>query len=709
MASSREPLSVTHPELVAQADGWDPASFTSGSERIKSWKCSESHIWEATIASRAKGSSCPHCSGRVVLSGFNDLKTTHPSLAAEAHSWDPTTLTAKSKEKRAWECQQGHVWDAEVRSRSVIGASCAFCEGRRAISGINDLATLHPLVAAEAHGWDPGFVNPNSHKKLEFICAVGHVCLQAVRRRVEATGCPVCQNDRVLIGYNDLMTTHPELAAEAEGWDPTTVTAGTHKKLQWKCPLEHTWTTGITNRTKDGTGCPSCSGRLAIPGETDLATTHPILAGEAVGWDPTTVKAGTNRKLKWRCVRGHEWLSEPSTRALLGTGCPYCSGLRVIVGETDLATTHPELAAEAVGWDPTTIAAGNDAKRRWRCSRNHEWEAQTYSRAGQGTGCPYCSGLHVIVGETDLATTHPELAAEADGWDPTTVGKGGGRKSWVCPLGHSYFATVHNRTYMNSGCSICANKQVLIGYNDLTTTHPEIAAQADGWDPTTVTAGSSKRRQWCCSKSHGWTTPINYRLESGCPYCSNKAVLSGYNDLMTTHPELAAEAEGWDPTTVIAGSNQKRKWRCSEGHTWNAVVGSRAVGRGCPSCAQYGFNPSLPGWLYFLEHDGWELFQIGITNYPDRRIGRHKSSGWITIEIRGPMDGSLAKSFETSILKSLRKRGASMAHKTDIRQFDGWTEAWTKDSLSVTNFKQLLDWVYEDDENIADLMSAKDK
>jgi hypothetical protein len=703
MANPPKPsLAETHPELVAQVDGWDPASFASGSERVKPWKCSEGHTWEATIASRVKGSSCPHCSGRVVLAGFNDLKTTHPSLAAQAHGWDPTTLTGKSKEKRAWECQYGHVWDAEVRSRSVIGASCPFCEGRRAIPGVNDLATLHPQVAAQAHGWDPSVVNPNSHKKLEFICARSHVVLQAVRRRVEATGCPVCQNDRVLIGYNDLATTHPELSREAVGWDPTTITAGTSKKLRWKCAQDHTWTTGVINRAKNGTGCPYCSGLRAIPGETDLATTHPELAAEAVGWDPTTVKAGTTaRKSKWRCARGHEWLSTPANR-VNGHGCPYCSGRRVIVGETDLATTHPELAAEAVGWDPTTVSAGNDVKRLWRCQRNHEWEAQPYSRAGLGTGCPFCSGHRAIPGETDLATTHPELAAEAVGWDPTQFGLGSSKRmKWRCQLGHEYQAVITNRTYMQSGCSICAGKQVLSGYNDLATTHPDIAAQADGWDPTTVTAGSNKRRQWCCSKSHRWITPIIYRLESGCPYCSNKAVLSGYNDLATTHPELAAEAVGWDPTTVTAGSNQKRKWQCSEGHIWNAVVGSRSSGykggSGCPSCAKHGFNPSLPAWLYFLEHDGWELFQIGITNDPSRRIGKHHSSGWTSIEIRGPMDGSLAKGYETSILMALKKRGVKMAHRTDIRRFDGWTEAWTKASLSVTSIKQMLDWVYEDE------------
>ena len=573
MPDKKQSLSITHPELATQADGWDPRVITHGSDKKLTWRCFQNHVWDATVSSRVAGRGCPFCSGRIADKGVNDLATLFPNLAQEAHGWDPTEITAKSSRKLPWVCKAGHKWEAVVKSRSVIGASCPYCDGRRATTGVSDLATLFPSIASQAFGWDPTVVNPHSHKKMEFICSEGHVVLQGVRRRVESTGCPVCQNDRVLVGFNDLATTHPEIAAEAVGWDPTTITAGSSKKLLWECKFGHQWKTGLANRAqKNGTGCPSCSGRIPIPGETDLATTHPDLALQAAGWDPTKVKAGTNKKLNWRCTKGHEWLSEPSTRSALGTGCPYCSGSRVIVGETDLATTHPEIAAEAVGWDPTTVAAGNDLKRRWKCGKNHEWDAPTYSRVGGGTGCPFCS-----------------------------------------------------------------NRTVLFGYNDLATTHPEIAIQADGWDPTTVTVGSGR----------------------------------------------------------------KRKWRCSEGHSWNAVVASRSGGpkggSGCPSCATSGFNPSLPGWLYFLDHDGWGLFQIGITNDPTRRISKHGSGGWTSIEIRGPMDGSLAKDLETSILKSLRKRGAQMAHRTDIRQFDGWTEAWTKDSLSVVGFKQLLEWVYEDD------------
>ena len=44
------------------------------------------------------------------------------------------------------------------------------------------------------------------------------------------------------------------------------------------------------------------------------------------------------------------------------------------------------------------------------------------------------------------------------------------------------------------------------------------------------------------------------RSESGqCPVCSGRQVLAGFNDLLTSRPELASEAFEWDPTTVSAG------------------------------------------------------------------------------------------------------------------------------------------------------------
>ena len=83
-----------------------------------------------------------------------------------------------------------------------------------------------------------------------------------------------------------------------------------------------------------------------------------------------------------------------------------------------------------------------------------------------------------------LSVTHPELAKEADGWDPRKTSHGArGKFAWVCPLSHRYTTSMSLRTHRGTGCPICANRKVLKGFNDLATTHPDLAKEAVDWDP----------------------------------------------------------------------------------------------------------------------------------------------------------------------------------------------------------------------------------
>ena len=89
---------------------------------------------------------------------------------------------------------------------------------------------------------------------------------------------------------------------------------------------------------------------------------------------------------------------------------------------------------------------------------------------------------------------------------------------------------------------------------------------------------------------------------------------------------------------------------------------SRASGIGCPTCSKTGFDPNKDGYLYFLVHSEWEMFQIGITNVPDDRLNRHRKLGWEVLELRGPMDGHLTQQWETAILRMLKARGADLSN-----------------------------------------------
>jgi hypothetical protein len=231
---------------------------------------------------------------------------------------------------------------------------------------------------------------------------------------------------------------------------------------------------------------------------------------------------------------------------------------------------------------------------------------------------------------------------------------------------------------------------LIVGKNDIATTHPNLAKEADGWDPKTVIAGTGKKLNWKCNKDHKWEAAGSTRVNgSGCPVCINQKVLVGHNDLATTHPELAKEADGWDPKTVIAGG--QKNWKCNKGHVWTTTVKNRKKGRNCPSCTKFGFDPNQDAFLYFLVQPDLELYQIGITNKPKIRLTDHKANGFELIQLRGPLDGHSAQELETALLKFLKSQKADLSPEHISGKFDGYTESWTIDSYKVNNLKELID------------------
>jgi hypothetical protein len=379
-------------------------------------------------------------------------------------------------------------------------------------------------------------------------------------------------------------------------------------------------------------------GRRAIPGETDLATTHPELAAQLVDQAlAAQLLAGSGRKVEWRCDQGHEWTAIVGNRRK-GYGCPYCSGRLPVPGTSDLSTTHPELAAELQDLTMAVrLSAGSTRRVGWRCSQGHEWPAEVASRAVRGAGCPYCSGRLPIRGETDLATTHPDVAATLVDFQQSTEVSAGSAKVlwWECPTGHEYEARVFQQV-RSRGCPHCApnNARVLPGFNDLATSHPEIARQlVDQELATRLVAMSNRRLQWICDLGHDWTAQVSARAQGrGCPYCSNQKAWPGFNDLLTSHPGLAAELVQPELGAVLlAGSNRKVQWRCTNGHVWTAKVNYRASGYGCPECTPGGFSPLAESWLYLLATPGRTVYKFGITNVLENRLANHSRQGFTEV------------------------------------------------------------------------------
>ena len=59
----------------------------------------------------------------------------------------PWIVSFGSHRKVWWRCDQGHEWQAGIKSR-VQGSRCQVCTGRLVVAGINDLQTMYPMIAA---------------------------------------------------------------------------------------------------------------------------------------------------------------------------------------------------------------------------------------------------------------------------------------------------------------------------------------------------------------------------------------------------------------------------------------------------------------------------------------------------------------------------------------------------------------------------------
>lgn len=452
------PLSKTHPELAKEAYGWDPSTVTKGSHKKLNWRCSKGHLFQATVKDRALiNSGCPYCRHKKFLEGFNDFKSLFPNIASEAYEWDANKIWPHDKKLRTWKCKNNHLWQGKPSERIKGKATCPFCRGRKPVVGENDLATTHPEIAAEADGWNPSDFRPGSRSKMNWKCAQGHKWDAVISSRTASNKqCPFCSGRYCTPGETDLLTKFPSIAGEADGWDASTTHHGSTSIKQWKCSLGHKWKTAVSHRTRDQTKCPTCVNVIALKGFNDIGTSHPEVAKEANGWDPSTVVAGSHKKREWKCPHNHIYTTPIHQRTLGKSGCPYCSGQKTLVGFNDVYTLHPELALEADGWDPKLFVESSHRSVGWKCKLGHKWNARIFSRTMNKLGCPVCAGKQILVGFNDLNTTHPTISEEAYGWDPTTVSKGHSTKvKWMCKEGHKWSARPATRT-AGFGCPTCS-------------------------------------------------------------------------------------------------------------------------------------------------------------------------------------------------------------------------------------------------------------
>lgn len=93
---------------------------------------------------------------------------------------------------------------------------------------------------------------------------------------------------------------------------------------------------------------------------------------------------GADKKLLWRCARGHQWQALPHS-VRQGHWCGRCALERRRKSLAELA----QLAARRRGRLVSSGYINSQTHVRWRCHVGHEWNAIPNS-IRRGTWCPHC-------------------------------------------------------------------------------------------------------------------------------------------------------------------------------------------------------------------------------------------------------------------------------------------------------------------------------
>ena len=152
-------LQVANPDLAKEWHptknvGLFPRHVTPKSGKNIWWTCDKGHVWEATISHRSQGSGCPYCSGNRVCDD-NCLQTINPQLSQQWHPTKngvltPRDVTAGSRKKVWWVCNDGHEWKASVATRNR-GTGCPYCTGQVRQRG-HILNNKYPLLYLKVKG-----------------------------------------------------------------------------------------------------------------------------------------------------------------------------------------------------------------------------------------------------------------------------------------------------------------------------------------------------------------------------------------------------------------------------------------------------------------------------------------------------------------------------------------------------------------------------
>jgi len=548
-------FAIKYPELLTEWD-WEknspnkPEDFTPRASTKVWWKCEKGHSWQATICNRTreKGGRCPYCRN-LKLCEDNSLAQVRPDIAKDWHPYKNAPLTpndvlAGGTKRIWWICKHGHEWQTTIGLRVMAGTGCPKCTNQTSrieIAVYSELCALFADVEwrEKIARWECDILLGNRKIGIEIDGVYWHSRKPdlelAKSAAFEASGIQLFrlrENGLPLLSERDISFKSSE--------DKFLVVSRLVNSLLKHAELSDQQRVKLRDYIKESGLINEKLYRKLVadlpapPAGQSLADKYPEIAAQ---WaydlnaplSPEHFRPQANKKVWWRCKDGHTWKTTLNIRVHQRTGCPVCPRRRVVkvTNGRNLAARNPVLAKE---WHfqkngdvrPEDVRPNSNQKVWWRCNKGHEWRTTVSSRAA-GNGCPYCYGRFATK-TNNFASKYPELLAEWDpeknkGLNPSDYTPHVGRKVWwFCKKGHSWQATIYNRTKNKSGCPVCAqNASRRYSIEDI----QAIAKKRGGKCLSEKFTSSRKKLKFCCKEGHIWETRADSILYTNkwCPFC----------------------------------------------------------------------------------------------------------------------------------------------------------------------------------------------
>jgi hypothetical protein len=483
-------LKIKYPNYIKDWDenknkGLDKNKITVGSSRILiDWKCNKcGYEWRQKVDRRIlHKTECKVCLGKDRL-----LMFTHPHLFLELDKKknkdiNIKLLTNKTSKKIWWICKNDHSWYQNIDTRVKLGSTCRGCMTFKESIAITHHELLKEWDYVKNPDLDPNFLTKGSNKSVWWKCEEGHSYKTQIYHRTKGSGCIKCKTYKNRLPF---LEEYPSLETEWDyeknkGINQKKISSGSNKKVWWRCKKNHSYECDIWSKTNRNSSCPYCKG-LKIDTSNSLLGLRPDLCKQwdfesNIGLSPTEIPVSSNKKVWWKCEKGHSWESLVYNRTKKnGTACPMCSG-RTSSNNTSLIFLFPDLMNEwdyekNVEIDPENLRPGSHKKVGWVCKLNpiHKWETPIYSRTSKGNyGCPYCSGKFTQK-EDSIGFINPPYMKEWD-WkknkefDAFSLSPKSEKKVWWFCLNdkkHFWKTNISSRT-TGTGCPYCSFTKIIV-------------------------------------------------------------------------------------------------------------------------------------------------------------------------------------------------------------------------------------------------------